>query len=238
MLAIDLRKATRTYPATGGSALNALDNVDLAVEPGEFLAIVGPSGSGKSTMLNILGCLDAPTTGTLRIAGNDVSAMNARQLADLRNRAIGFIFQSFNLIPTISALRNVELPMTYAGVPRAERRNRALAALGQVGLGDRSGHFPNQMSGGQQQRVAVARSIVNNPTFILADEPTGNLDSESTESVLSVISDLHAAGTTIILITHESDVAARADRVLTMTDGKVISDTRAAAPDAPGRSLA
>ncbi|MFC5493128.1 ABC transporter ATP-binding protein [Nocardioides caricicola] len=199
----------------------ALCGIDVGIDEGEFVAVVGPSGSGKSTLMNILGCLDNPTEGSYHLAGEDVSAMTEAQLAEVRNRRIGFVFQQFNLLASLPAWRNVELPLVYAGVPRSERRDRALRALERVGLGDRVDNRPGELSGGQQQRVAVARALVTEPALILADEPTGNLDSRSTADVLGLLDELHATGRTIVLITHEHDVAARAGRRLTIRDGQV-----------------
>ncbi|MFF2273834.1 ABC transporter ATP-binding protein [Agromyces sp. NPDC058136] len=218
--AIELCDVRRSY-GSGAGVVHALDGVDLVVPDGEFLAIVGRSGAGKSSLLNILGCLDRPSSGSLAIAGHLVSALPEREVARIRNTEIGFVFQSFNLIPALTAVGNVELPMAYAGVGRAERRERALDALARVGLEGREHHRPNQLSGGQQQRVAVARSIVNRPAFILADEPTGNLDSRATEDVLAIFDELHRDGATVVIITHEDDVAARAERVIEMRDGRI-----------------
>jgi putative ABC transport system ATP-binding protein len=220
---IDVQAVHRVY-ATDRVAVRALDGISLRIERGEFVAIMGSSGSGKSTLMNILGCLDTPTAGRYRIDGVDVRDIADDDLADLRNRKIGFVFQSFNLVPRTSTLANVELPLSYAGVPRAERRRRAVEALGSVGLGDRIDHQPSELSGGQQQRAAVARAIVTNPSLILADEPTGNLDSRSTADVLEVFARLHAEGRTIVLITHEPDVAELAQRVVRLADGRVIED--------------
>jgi putative ABC transport system ATP-binding protein len=208
--------------------VRALDDVSLTIGQGEFVAIMGPSGSGKSTMMNTLGCLDVPTDGTYKLDGVDVGTLDDNALAEIRNRKIGFIFQSFNLIPRTSALRNVELPMVYAGVKN--RRNRALEALARVGLAQRAEHQPNELSGGQQQRVAVARAIVTDPLMILADEPTGNLDSHSTVEVMKLLTELNEAGRTIVVITHEDEVAEFAHRVIRLRDGRVVSDA------APGRS--
>jgi putative ABC transport system ATP-binding protein len=211
----------KTY-ATGQFEVEALRDVTVDVAAGEYVAIMGPSGSGKSTLMHILGCLDGPTTGTYALAGTDVSDMSEAELAQVRNQRIGFVFQQFNLLPLQSAARNVELPLSYAGVARDVRRRRAVAALERVGLGDRVEHRPNELSGGQQQRVAVARALVTDPALILADEPTGNLDSRSTADVLDLLDELHAAGRTIVLITHEPDVAARASRRLSIRDGLLV----------------
>jgi putative ABC transport system ATP-binding protein len=202
----------------------AVRDVSLVIHHGEYVAIMGPSGSGKSTLMNILGCLDVATSGSYLLAGEDVSDMDEDQLADVRNRHIGFVFQQFNLLPSMTALRNVELPLSYGAVPRDERRRRARLALERVGLGDRLGHRPNEMSGGQQQRVAVARALVSDPALVLADEPTGNLDSSATADVLDLLDELHEQGRTVVLITHEADVAGRAERVIHIRDGAVASD--------------
>ncbi|MFC7245455.1 ABC transporter ATP-binding protein [Catellatospora aurea] len=215
----------KTY-GEGETAVHALAGVSLTVAPGDYVAIMGSSGSGKSTLMNILGCLDVPTSGTYRLDGVDVSELNESQLALVRNRRIGFVFQSFNLIARTSALANVELPLAYAGIKPAVRRERALAALDMVGLANRADHDPNQLSGGQQQRVAVARALVSQPALLLADEPTGNLDSRSTSDVLSILDGLNAQGRTIVLITHEDEVAAHAHRTIRLVDGLVVSDVR------------
>ena len=209
---------------TGEISVVALRDVDLAITRGEYVAVMGASGSGKSTLMNILGCLDLPSKGKYVLAGNDVRTFDDTDLAAVRNRLIGFVFQSFNLIPRTSALRNVELPMVYAGVKPRERAERARVALEMVGLADRARHKPSELSGGQQQRVAVARAIVTDPAIILADEPTGNLDTKSTGEMLDLFDRLHASGRTIILITHEPDVARRASRVIRLSDGRVVSD--------------
>jgi putative ABC transport system ATP-binding protein len=215
----------KTYGA-GDTAVHALRGVDLTVQPGEYVAIMGASGSGKSTLLNVLGCLDAPTGGEYTVDGFVASELNERQLSLLRNRKIGFIFQSFNLVPRVSALSNVELPLVYAGLGRAKRRARALAALEVVGLTDRARHLPSELSGGQQQRVAVARALVTAPALLLADEPTGNLDRASTAEMLGVFDQLNRLGRTIVVITHEDEVARHARRAVTIDDGKVVSDVR------------
>jgi putative ABC transport system ATP-binding protein len=220
---IDVRDVTRTY-RIGDIEVHALAGVSLRVERGEYVAIMGSSGSGKSTLMNIIGCLDAPTSGTYVIDGQDVRDLDPDDQSDLRNRKIGFVFQSFNLIPRTTALANVALPLAYAGVDRAERRRRATEALVAVGMGDRIGHVPAELSGGQQQRVAVARAIVTNPSLILADEPTGNLDSRSTDDVLEIFAELNREGRTIVLITHEDPVAASAERIVRLDDGRIVSD--------------
>ena len=217
---LHLAGISKTY-ATGSMEVQALRGVDLTIDQGEFVAIVGPSGSGKSTLMHILGCLDTPTDGTFLMAGDDVASLDEDRLAEVRNRHIGFVFQQFNLLPYLSAWRNVELPLVYTGTERHERRERALAALAQVGLADRADHKPGELSGGQQQRVAIARALVTEPALILADEPTGNLDSVSTADVLGLLDDLHHQGRTIVLITHEHDVAERAERIVQIYDGQV-----------------
>jgi putative ABC transport system ATP-binding protein len=219
---LEMRSITKTY-ATGAMEVTALREISLDIDEGEFVAIIGPSGSGKSTLMHILGCLDTATSGTFRLAGDDVAELDEARLAELRNRHIGFVFQQFNLLAYLPAWRNVELPLVYAGIDRAERKERALRALRQVGLADRADHKPGELSGGQQQRVAVARALVTEPALILADEPTGNLDSTSTADVLGLLADLHAAGRTIVLITHEAEVADRADRTISVRDGQITS---------------
>jgi putative ABC transport system ATP-binding protein len=215
---------------SGSLEVAAVRGVGLTVEAGEFVAIMGPSGSGKSTLMHVIGCLDTPTSGTYLLAGEDVSTMNESALAEVRNRRIGFVFQQFNLLSTMSAWRNVELPLVYAGVPRTERKRRAVDALGRVGLADRVDHRPGELSGGQQQRVSVARALVTDPQLILADEPTGNLDSTATADVLDLFDELQAQGRTIVLITHEHDVAARAQREVHMRDGRLLEVDRVGAP--------
>jgi putative ABC transport system ATP-binding protein len=227
---IAVRGVGRVYEL-GPVRVQALRDVTLEIEHGDLVAVMGSSGSGKSTLMNILGCLDAPSSGDYRIDGMDVADMDEDDLSDLRNRKIGFVFQSFNLVARTSALGNVELPLAYAGMSRSERRSRAAAALGAVGMADRLHHQPSELSGGQQQRVAVARAIVTNPALILADEPTGNLDSRSTEDVLRIFARLNAEGRTIVLITHEPDVAAQCKRVVRLSDGMVVEDRRTAAVD-------
>jgi putative ABC transport system ATP-binding protein len=213
----------KTY-RSGTVEVDALRGVDLRIDTGEYVAIMGPSGSGKSTLMHIIGCLDRPSTGSYRLAGEDVGTMDEEALADVRNRRIGFVFQQFNLLPSLNAWRNVELPLLYSGAHREDRRRRALAALDRVGLADRVAHRPNELSGGQQQRVAVARALVGDPALILADEPTGNLDSTATTDVLALFDELHAAGRTVVLITHEPDVAAHARRVIRVRDGMITDD--------------
>ena len=215
---LDLSQVRKTY-STGSIEVEALRGIDLVVPEGDYVAIMGPSGSGKSTLMHILGCLDIPTSGTYLLAGVDVGVMDEEELADVRNRRIGFVFQQFNLLATLTAQRNVELPLVYARVPRAERRRRATEALERVGLGDRLDHRPTELSGGQQQRVSVARALVTDPDLILADEPTGNLDTASTLDVLSLFAELHEQGRTVVLITHEREVANQAARTVLIRDG-------------------
>ncbi len=224
---IDLRRIVKTYGG-GDFAVHALRGVSLTVERGEFVAIMGASGSGKSTLVNIIGCLDVPTRGHFWLDGVDVRDLDEADLSRVRRKKIGFVFQSFNLIPRTTALANVELPLLYAGVRGSERRARALEALGRVGLGDRMRHLPNELSGGQQQRAAVARALVTNPALILADEPTGNLDSASAAEVLETFRTVHGEGRTIVVITHEAEVAACAQRIVRLRDGTVVEDRRAA----------
>jgi putative ABC transport system ATP-binding protein len=221
---VDLQDVYKTYQV-GDIAVHALNGISFRVQQGEYVAIIGASGSGKSTLMNIIGCLDAPTSGTYRLNGHDVRGVDEDTLADIRNHEIGFVFQSFNLIPRTRALANVELPLMYAGLHRADRHRRALAALQQVGLRHRVTHFPSELSGGQQQRVAIARALVTNPAMILADEPTGALDTHSSAEVLNLFGRVNAEGRTVILITHEADVAAHAHRLIRISDGKIVEDT-------------
>jgi putative ABC transport system ATP-binding protein len=222
---IALRDAVKCY-SMGGIEVFALRGVSLVVERGDFVAIMGASGSGKSTLMNIIGCLDVPTRGHYFLDGVNVRYLDELDLSRIRNRKIGFVFQSFNLLPRMTALANVELPLTYAGVRPKERRARSIAALERVGLGERLHHLPTELSGGQQQRVAVARAIVTNPSLVLADEPTGNLDSSDSAEVLSMLTRLHQDGGTVVLITHEPDVAKRANRIVRLRDGHVVEDER------------
>ena len=224
---IALTRVSKQHGA-GDTAVHAVAGVDLVVEHGDYLAVMGASGSGKSTLMHILGLLDEPSRGLYRLDGTDTRRLDERQKSFVRNRKIGFVFQSFNLIPRASALANVELPLAYAGVGRVERRARALAALDRVGLADRVGHLPTELSGGQQQRVAVARAIVTEPVVVLADEPTGALDSHSTAEILDLFDELNASGRTIVIITHEDEVAAHAKREVRMLDGRIESDVRLA----------
>jgi putative ABC transport system ATP-binding protein len=220
---IELTGARKTY-RTGSIEFEALRGIDLAITAGEYVAIMGPSGSGKSTLMNIVGCLDVLTQGTYHLAGEDVGELDEVELADVRNRRLGFVFQQFHLLPSLPAWRNVELPLVYGRVPAAERRARAVAALERVGLGGKLDNRPGELSGGQQQRVAVARALVGEPALILADEPTGNLDSTSTEDVLALLDELHGQGRTIVLITHEREVAEHARRIVLVRDGLIQSD--------------
>jgi putative ABC transport system ATP-binding protein len=220
---IDIRDITKVYDM-GEERVRALDGVTVAVERGEYVAIMGPSGSGKSTLMNLIGCLDTPTSGSYVLNGREVARMSDDELAQIRNQEIGFVFQTFNLLPRTTALHQVELPLVYTGVPKRERRERAVRALEAVGLGDRMAHHPNEMSGGQRQRVAVARALINTPSILLADEPTGNLDSQTGGEIMALFDDLNSRGNTIILVTHEEDIAAHARRIVRLRDGKVRDD--------------
>jgi putative ABC transport system ATP-binding protein len=228
MALIELTDVRKTY-RTGSLKVSALAGITLGIDEGEYVAVMGPSGSGKSTLMHILGCLDVPTSGGYRLAGEDVGAMSEAQLADVRNRRVGFVFQQFNLLASMPAWRNVELPLTYRDGSRAERRERAITALSRVGLGDRVQHRPGELSGGEQQRVAIARALVTEPALLLADEPTGNLDSASTAEILGLLDELHGSDRTIVVITHEADVARRSQRTVRMLDGLVSDDARTAA---------
>jgi putative ABC transport system ATP-binding protein len=222
---IRIRELSREY-RMGEERILALRDVSLNIERNEYLAIMGPSGSGKSTMMNLLGCLDTPSGGEYWLNGEEVSRLSDDELARVRNREIGFVFQTFNLLPRASALHNVELPLVYAGARARDRRARAVTALERVGLGHRMHHRPNELSGGQRQRVAIARALVNQPSILLADEPTGNLDSVTSEEIMAVFADLHAAGQTVIMVTHEADIARHAQRVVELRDGRVASDKK------------
>ena len=222
---IAVRSMSKSY-TMGLTTVMALDTVSLDIAEGEFVAIMGASGSGKSTFMNLLGCLDTPSTGEYRLAGEKVSDLTTDQLATIRNRRIGFVFQQFNLLPRTSALENVELPLLYASIPSAERRALAMARLTEVGLGSRTDHQPSQLSGGQQQRVAIARALANNPSLILADEPTGALDSRTSIEIMALLQKLNAQRMTIVMVTHEPDIAAFASRIVTFRDGKIISDVK------------
>jgi len=220
---VRLRGIYKVYDM-GGSDVAALDGVDLEIKRGEFVSVVGISGSGKSTLLHVLGCLDTPTSGTYELEGHDVTRLGDRELSRVRNRHFGFVFQAYNLLPDLTALENVEQPLVYAGVGARERRERAAAKLSQVGLADRMGHFPSQLSGGQQQRVAIARALVNEPTLLLADEPTGNLSSEHGSAILEILTGLHADGMSIVMVTHDPRIADLAERKVEILDGKIVRD--------------
>ncbi|MDC8000610.1 ABC transporter ATP-binding protein [Aequorivita todarodis] len=224
-LVIKIRNITRDFPL-GNEIVKVLKGIDLDIERGEYVALMGPSGSGKSTLMNLLGCLDTPTSGSYELNGKNVSNMTDDELAEIRNKEIGFVFQTFNLLPRTTALENVALPMVYAGASKSERTERAKQVLTDVGLADRMDHKPNQLSGGQRQRVAVGRALVNRPSIILADEPTGNLDSKTSEEIMNLFNDIHKAGNTVIVVTHEEDIAERAHRIIRLRDGMVESDTK------------
>jgi putative ABC transport system ATP-binding protein len=237
MALIDLRGIFKVYDM-GAEKVHALNGVDLAVERGEYVAIMGSSGSGKSTLMNLVGCLDTPTSGSYVLNGTAVQELDDAQLAGIRNKEIGFVFQTFNLLARTDALHNVELPLIYAGLSRAERRERAKKALEKVGLGSRMTHQPNELSGGQRQRVAIARALVNEPSILLADEPTGNLDSTTSEEIMQLFDELHQAGNTVVLVTHEPDIAEHAWRKVTLRDGKVTFDQATARAVAAGAASA
>jgi putative ABC transport system ATP-binding protein len=220
MALIDLKQIFKTYQM-GSTQINALNGLNCEIGEGEYVALMGPSGSGKSTLMNVIGCLDSPTSGSYLLNGNDVSKMSEDDLAKVRNVEIGFVFQSFNLLPRTSALENVALPLVYAGVGKKERLDRAQIVLEQVGLGDRGDHKPNELSGGQRQRVAIARALINNPSIVLADEPTGNLDSTSSLEIMNLFEEIHAEGNTVVMVTHEEDIAEYAKRTIRMIDGKL-----------------
>ena len=224
-LVIKIRNITRDFPL-GQEIVKVLKGIDLDINKGEYVALMGPSGSGKSTLMNLLGCLDTPTGGSYQLNGIDVSSMTDDQLAEIRNKEIGFVFQTFNLLPRTTALDNVALPMVYAGASKAERHERAKKVLADVGLADRMDHKPNQLSGGQRQRVAVGRALVNEPSIILADEPTGNLDSKTSVEIMQLFDAIHKAGNTVIIVTHEEDIAAHAHRVIRLRDGVIESDLK------------
>src|ERR1700741_1584655 len=230
MSLIRLQKVSRRYQM-GGETIHALKDVSLEIQRGEYVAIMGPSGSGKSTLMNLLGCLDTPTSGTYELNGTNVSEMDDNQLAEIRNREIGFVFQTFNLLPRSTSLRNVELPLIYAGMDPETRETRATQALINVGLGDRIHHKPNELSGGQRQRVAIARALVNKPSIILADEPTGNLDSKTSIEIMGLFEEIHRLGNTVILVTHEEDVARHARRTVHLRDGLIESDLACCIPE-------
>jgi len=222
---IKIRSITRDFPL-GQEIVKVLKGIDLDIQKGEYVALMGPSGSGKSTLMNLLGCLDTPTSGYYELNGVDVSSMSDDALAEIRNKEIGFVFQTFNLLPRTTALDNVALPMVYAGAPKSQRHKRASEVLEDVGLSDRMDHKPNQLSGGQRQRVAIGRALVNKPSIILADEPTGNLDSKTSLEIMQLFDDIHKAGNTVILVTHEEDIAAHAQRIIRLRDGIIESDTK------------
>jgi len=232
MALIDITEIAKTY-VMGEEEVHALREVSLRVDKGEYVAIMGPSGSGKSTLMNLIGCLDTPTSGSYRLNGVEVAEMTDDQLAEIRNREIGFVFQTFNLLPRTTALAQVELPLVYAGLAKKERHQRAVDALKAVGLGDRLGHQPSELSGGQRQRVAVARALITHPSLILADEPTGNLDSKTGADIMALFDELNSTGNTIIVVTHEEDIAGHARRIVRLLDGQILDD----APNTPERKM-
>jgi putative ABC transport system ATP-binding protein len=229
---IELRGVTRQFEV-GGRPVHALRGIDLTIEPGEHVSIIGPSGSGKSTLLNIIGCLDRPTSGSYRLDDREVAGLDDRALSRVRGRQIGFVFQAYHLVPRMTAAQNVELPLLYGKVPRRDRAQRAAEALERVGLADRARHRPAELSGGQRQRVAIARALVTQTSLLLADEPTGNLDTTTGEEILALFDELHRAGNTVLVVTHEADVAARAERTLRVLDGRIVSDTTRTGHHAP-----
>jgi putative ABC transport system ATP-binding protein len=234
---IEVKDLAKRY-MMGSQEVWALDGVTLSIEEGEYVAVMGPSGSGKSTFMNMLGCLDTPTNGTYHLRGEDVSTFSDNELAEIRNSEIGFVFQTFNLLPRVNCLRNAELPLIYAGMSKAERRERAAEVLDSVGLGDRLDHRPNELSGGQRQRVATARALVNRPSLLLADEPTGNLDTETGAEIMQLLEGLHRQGNTILLVTHEEDIARHAHRIIHLRDGKLERDESVADPVLAGEEIA
>ncbi len=226
---IELKQVSKIY-TLGSEELRALDAVDLTIDAGEYVAVMGPSGSGKSTLMNVLGCLDTPSSGSYRLLGTEISAQADDELARIRNRFIGFVFQTFNLLPRANATHNVELPLIYAGVAPAERRRRVARALELVGLAGRSQHWPNQLSGGERQRVAIARALVSEPALILADEPTGNLDSRTSHEIMATFDTIHQEGNTLIMVTHDEEIAARSQRIVRVIDGRIVADAPVVAP--------